>query len=382
MASEGIDKTKRSKNGSEKISKLPEARAQQVSQSDLPRMDLDEALRIPRALNDQYAGQPATPLEVGQAINVQPTTGTFRMLTGASVAYGLTEGTAYAEKIALTPLGRRIVAPTEDGDDVTATREAFLKPRITQAFLTKYDGSPLPTDQIAKNVLATMGLPRDRGDEALKVIYQTANRLGMIVDINGKRYVKLQGAASRRIVKPQNGSTGDNGHEPEESIETPVAAIPPVTPRADEPEPLKPLFIGHGKKRGALEKLEKVLKEFNVPYKVAISEPNLGRPIPVKVKNLMAQCGSAILVFTKDELFRDADGNEVWRPSENVVFELGAASYAYEDRVVILKEKGLEFPSGYGNVGNIEFEEDRIESKAVDLLKELIGFKLLKLSPA
>lgn len=380
MANEGIDKMKRSKNGSEKTSKPPEARTQHVSQSDLPRMDLDEALRIPRALNDQYAGQPATPLEVGEAINVQPTTGTFRMLAGASVAYGLTEGTAYAEKIALTALGRRIVAPTEDGDEVTATREAFLKPRITHDFLTKYDGSPLPTDQIAKNVLATMGLPRERGDEALKVIYETADSLGMLVNINGKKYVKLQGAATRRIISPGNGS--GNGHEPEPSIETPVEVISPVTPRAEDTEPAKPLFIAHGKKKSALDKLEKVLKDFNVPYKVAIWEPNLGRPIPVKVKNIMAQCGSAILIFTKDEAFKDADGNEVWRPSENVVFELGAASYAYEDRVVILKERGLNFPTDFGSVGHIEFEEDRIESKTTELLKELIGFKLLKLTPA
>jgi hypothetical protein len=60
---------------------------------------------------------------------------------------------------------------------------------------------------------------------------------------------------------------------------------------------------------------------------------------------------------------------------------LGAASYAYEDRVVILKEKGLNFPTDYGSVGHIEFVEDDIQAKAIDLLKELIGMKLLKLTP-
>jgi hypothetical protein len=48
---------------------------------------------------------------------------------------------------------------------------------------------------------------------------------------------------------------------------------------------------------------------------------------------------------------------------------------------VILKEKGLNFPTDYGSVGHIEFVEDDIQAKAIDLLKELIGMKLLKLTP-
>lgn len=50
--------------------------------------------------------------------------------------------------------------------------------------------------------------------------------------------------------------------------------------------------------------------------------------------------GEAILIFTRDEKFFD----EIWRPSENVVHELGATSFAYSDRIVIFKEKGLHFP--------------------------------------
>jgi len=154
----------------------------------------------------------------------------------------------------------------------------------------------------------------------------------------------------------------------------------PPPPPADLDQRPKPIFIAHGKKKGPLDKLEKVLNGFKIPYKVAISEPNLGRPIPQKVKQIMSQCGSGILIFTKDESFKDSDGNDVWRPSENVVFELGAASFAYEDRVVILKEKGLTFPTDFQSVGNIEFEEDRIEGKTAELLHELIGFGLLKVT--
>jgi hypothetical protein len=65
-----------------------------------------------------------------------------------------------------------------------------------------------------------------------------------------------------------------------------------------------------------------------------------------------------------------------------VVYELGAASFAYEDRVVILKESGIDFPTNFSSVGHIEFEEDAIEAKTMEILKELIGFKLVKVTPA
>jgi predicted nucleotide-binding protein len=96
----------------------------------------------------------------------------------------------------------------------------------------------------------------------------------------------------------------------------------------------------------------------------------------------MDQCGSAILIFTKDEKYFDAVGNEIWKPSENVVHELGAAAYAYENRIVIFKERGLHFPANYESIGYIEFDVDSIESKTNDLLKELVGFGLLRILPA
>ena len=149
----------------------------------------------------------------------------------------------------------------------------------------------------------------------------------------------------------------------------------------EEKRPLA-IFLAHGRKQGPLEKLQQILTSFQIPHKVAVQEANLGRPIPQKVKETMAQCGSAILIFARDEKFLDKEGNEVWRPSENVVYELGAASYAYEDRVVIFKEKGIVFPANFQSIGYIEFEEGSIEAKTAELLKELIGFGLAKLTTA
>ncbi len=70
----------------------------------------------------------------------------------------------------------------------------------------------------------------------------------------------------------------------------------------------------------------------------------------------MNECGAAVIIFTADEKFEDTTGRAVYRPSENVVFELGAASVLYGSRVIIFKEKGVDFPTNFRDIGFIEFD--------------------------
>ena len=49
--------------------------------------------------------------------------------------------------------------------------------------------------------------------------------------------------------------------------------------------------------------------------------------------------------------------------------------------IVIFKEKGLHFPTNFQSIGYIEFEADDIQARTADLLKELIGFGLVRVTP-
>ena len=140
------------------------------------------------------------------------------------------------------------------------------------------------------------------------------------------------------------------------------------------------IFIAHGKNTRPLEQLKKILTEFNITFKVTVDEPNLGRPISGKVRDVMEACNCAILIFTADEELKDKEGKTIWRPSENVVYELGASGFLYDKRIVILKEEKVTFPSNFRDIGYISFETDKLDAKGTDLLKELIGFKIVKLS--
>jgi hypothetical protein len=197
-----------------------------LSQEDVPSYSVEQALRVPRAIGDSYAYRPTRPLNVAGAMKMSPGSGPFRTLTGAAIAYGLTTGGAFAPEIGITPLGMRIVRPTKPGDDIAATREALLRPKIVGEFLRQYDGAALPPDQIAKNVLLEKGVPVERVDDVLTLIVDGADAVGLLKDIGGKRYVDLAGAD---VVTPQEPAAGQPVPPAPGEQTLPVAPAPPST---------------------------------------------------------------------------------------------------------------------------------------------------------
>ena len=62
------------------------------------------------------------------------------------------------------------------------------------------------------------------------------------------------------------------------------------------------------------------------------------------------------------------------------MYELGAAGYLYGNRVVILKENNVEFPSNFKDIGYISFDKDQLQAQSMEVIKELIGFDIVKIS--
>ena len=190
-----------------------------VKQTDVPKYTLREALRVAEAISEQYAKRPTKPIDIALALELNPNGRTFEDLTGASIAYGLTEGGAQADKITLTDVGRRIMAPTAEGEDLAAKREAVMGPRIIRLFLAKYDGSPLPKDNIARNVLEEMGVAGGATERVLKLIVDNAKELGLLKELKHKSFVRLDAPVPVEPVvgpldtlSPEDGE-GDEGRE-------------------------------------------------------------------------------------------------------------------------------------------------------------------------
>lgn len=362
-----------------KEASIATAKNSRISQAEIPGRSLADSIAVAQALYDHFAGKSAAPHDVALALDISPTSSAWRTLTGAAIAYGLTIGGCYADAIELSDLGRRVVAPTEEGDDDRAKIEAMLRPRILKEFFQKYDRAKFPRADIARNVLSSMGVPSNRLDTVFEILVQNGNFVGAIRDTKTGPFVALAGAA--RTVEPDEprpdaqppgeveGTSEDVGRE--------VPASPP--PAASAPAGPKQIFVAHGKNHKPLSELKAILDQFKIPYKVAVDEPNVGRPISKKVAQLMHECSAGIFIFTADEKFTNAENETIFRPSENVVYELGAASVLWENKIIILKQKDVNFPSDFKDLGYIEFEEGHLRAHAMALMGELIGLEFIRI---
>ena len=355
-----------------------------VPQTAFPNNTLEFSLRVSQALWDNFAGRGGAPHDVAMALNFSPTSGGWRNLCGSSIAYGLTEGGYAAQEITLTDLGRRIVAPEEYGDDVAAKLETLLQPQIMQEFYRKYDKAKFPRDDIAKNVLIGMGLPKDRAEKALNILKENGTFSGAIRETKTGPFVVLDVPPDLQPggIPPEEAATDDQAEE----TGTPVAVRKPLTGPSQTEAPsssdvARQIFVAHGKNRQPLEELKKILDKFRVPYKTAIDEPHAGRPISQKVADLMKSCSAGIFVFTKDEKFINDTDEVIWRPSENVVYELGAGSILWGKKIIILREKGVNFPSDFSDLGYITFEDGELGNRGLEILGELVAFEFVKVQP-
>jgi hypothetical protein len=180
-----------------------------VSQTNFPQLPITKSLGIIQTIWGQYGGDPTTPAEIAFAMKLVPTSGGWRNLTGTSIAYGLTEGGYSAKTIALAPIGRRIVAPTEAGDNVQALRDAVMKPNIMRQFYEKYNHKNFPEINVAENVLNTMGLPKDRTKSAVEILIANGLETGIMRETTtGVYYVALDASLPSSFVGKPGSETG------------------------------------------------------------------------------------------------------------------------------------------------------------------------------
>lgn len=364
------------------------ARRRRISQTEIPRVTLDQAIRVPIALAEQYAKQPARPLDVAAALEMSPTSGPFRELCGAAIGYGLTDGGPNATAIALTELGRRVVSPLEEGDDERARRQAALVPAVQRAFLEKYDGSPLPVDRIAYNVLEEMGVPADATQRVFGLIVHNARAVGFVKQIKDKTYVDLGQAildgnrrdssagsteTSLAISEPNEdpADSARSGSEPEVTTPSDVAASPTTNVM-----PTRRVFVSHGSNRRIVEQLKELLSFGDFEPVVSVERESVSKPVPQKVLEDMRSGSAGIIHVSSEQRLLDEGGTERRVLNENVLIEIGAAMALYGDRFVLLVEDGTTLPSNLQGLYEVRYSGNELGYEAtMKVLKALNQFK-------
>ncbi len=358
-----------------------------------PALTLEQALEVATVIQDEASGMVTKRLTLAQLMDRSPSSSDFRELIFASRAYGLTTGGINSDEFDLTQLGREATGADEVAMQA-ARKKAVLNIEPFRTFLTAYNGKKVPSQApLAEYLISSAGVPSERVTDCIEHILADARSTGLFRNVKGSEYVDLEMAGGGSSAGAETDQDEEPTGDEDTTADTPIApsvdgAAASAAPPAKEPPPVAPsapkkVFVAHGKNRTPLEQLKKVLDKFKVKYAVAIDEPNKGRPVSTKVANLMRdECSSAIFIFTADERFlrEEKDGSqvEVWRPSENVVYELGAASILYDRRIVIFKESGVTFPTDFSDLGYISFEADQLEAKMGDLFSELVSLDVLE----
>jgi len=362
-----------------KVEQAAERRAY-FRQTDFPEHTLQQAQRIAGALVDNFAGKEGTPPDVALAINMSPASSGWRTLAGSSIAYGLTEGGHNANVIKLLPLGRRLVAPEEEGEDIVARREAVLKPRILKEFFERYRRAKFPNETIAANVLKTMGVPPERAGSALEIIMANGVYAGIIRDTPTGPFINLDSPGV-----PAPAATAPEIEERREVLaESSLAAAttPPVIVAPSAPAPpavdgkSNRVFISHGKQRAVVGQIKELLSFGNFEPVVSVERESTAIPVPEKVFEDMRSCGAGVIHVGSEGKYLDRDGIEHVKLNDNVLIEIGAAMALFGKRIILLVERDVTLPSNLQGLYRCEFEGDKLDYEStMKLLKTFSQFR-------
>ena len=361
---------------------LPVSKRVYLKQTDVPSATLEEALRLPQAILDHYAGKPATPLQVAKALNIDPKGSQIKLLSGAAMAYGLIEGGAQAASISITDLARRILRPKEENQDLVAKREAVLMPRVFGDFLRKYDGNPFPRQDIALNILEETGVPREKAEEVLERIDASARSVGFIEEIRGKNYVNLQGTPDTQFETSQT-HEGETAATEEKSLsDLPLrTTVPPpliqpkgatLTAAIADDYRRRRVFITHGKNHNLVEPIKKLLEYGELEPVISVEKQSVSRPVPEKVMDDMRTSGAAIIHVDAEQKIIDKDGNEHVVLNPNVLIEIGAAMAFYGRRFILLVLEGVKLPSNLQGLFEVRYSGETLDANATIKLLEAI----------
>jgi hypothetical protein len=340
-----------------------------LTQLDAPSVTLDQAVRVVRAIADQYAGRPTSPSRVASAMGMQSSSGPFRVLCGAAVAYGLTEGGPNAIEVALTELGARIARPVVAGDDGVARKEALLRPRVVGEFLRRYDGHPLPRRDIAVDVLQESGIPAKRAERVFELILDSAASVGCIRQIDSAYHVSLQPASESDKVPSSSSSNSKVARSPARVGTIADGFIQPPRRASDHREASRRIFISHGPKH-VLDPLRSLLSLGEI--ELLPSKTNDEASPPHHIVEQMRSCSAGIIhwdIAPNSGVHSDANA----LPSANLLIELGAAMALYGSRLVLIVKDDAILPSSVKAGHVIRYKGNHIDLETTMRLAEIIA---------
>ena len=138
---------------------------------------------------------------------------------------------------------------------------------------------------------------------------------------------------------------------------------------------LPSVFIAHGGKTAARDKLEDFLTVLGVTPIIVEEQPSQGRSKDKNVEYYLKQCDCAIILATKG----DVDGRTgEFIPRGNILIEIGRCQEILPDRMIYLLEEGAKFPTNIDEKVWERFTQESIDKAFIKVAKELRAFGLIR----
>jgi hypothetical protein len=118
-----------------------------------PRVALEKAVAIPRAIKEKNGGEPWPAEEIAGVLDISAKGVGFLYYLLSSQKFGLTEGAKPTGQVTLTALGRQLVYSGNAEEELKARQAAFLNVEIFKQVLEHYKGGKLPEMQYLGNTL-------------------------------------------------------------------------------------------------------------------------------------------------------------------------------------------------------------------------------------
>lgn len=136
-----------------------------------PKNTLEEAIKIPKAIEEQNAGNPMKADFLVKAVGFKKSNDwRFLDLLKSANLYGLVEGSGPTAQVSMTSIGSDIIAPASPSDRQNALLNAFRKVSDFKQVEDFYKGKKLPEDEFFENNLVRQfNIPRERVQTFIKI---------------------------------------------------------------------------------------------------------------------------------------------------------------------------------------------------------------------
>lgn len=144
-----------------------------------PKNTLEEALKIPRAIEEQNAGNPMKPDMLAKAVGYNSTSDwRFLDLLRSANLYGLVDGRGKTAPVSLTEVGQDVVAPSSPNARPSALQKSFRTVDDFRKVEDFYRGKKLPEDEFFENTLfREFEIPRERVKAFIETFTSNLNYL-------------------------------------------------------------------------------------------------------------------------------------------------------------------------------------------------------------